>query len=268
MSRLLAAGCVLLALQLLFPLPLRPLRRLASAPPRASASVRVRSGGRRKLRLVPPVAIVLLALGPQVFFSAGAITVIVTLVLLQRAQHRRQAAETARRANVIEALDVLAADLAAGRPPIDALGGAATIAPDLQSAHSVAKLGGDVPTALELAAQSPGSAGLRALAATWRVAEESGAAFAALTERLADSLRSDEAIQRQTAAGLAGARSSARILAALPLFGIALGYSLGAAPLAFLTSTPPGWLCLTAGLALTALGLQWTTRLAAGVHCP
>jgi tight adherence protein B len=67
---------------------------------------------------------------------------------------------------------------------------------------------------------------------------------------------------------LAGARSSARILAALPLFGTALGYSLGADPLSFLTSTPPGWLCLTAGLALTALGLHWTTRLAIGSPCP
>ena len=70
-------------------------------------------------------------------------------------------------------------------------------------------------------------------------AEESGAAFAALTERLADSLRADEAIHRQTEASLAGARSTARILAALPVFGIALGYALGAHPLTFLTATPP-----------------------------
>jgi len=93
------------------------------------------------------------------------------------------------------------------------------------------------------------------------VSEESGAAFAALTQRLADSLRADEAIHRQTESSLAGARSTARILAALPAFGIALGYALGAEPLTFLTSTPPGWLCLTAGLALTAAGLHWTTHL-------
>jgi tight adherence protein B len=61
---------------------------------------------------------------------------------------------------------------------------------------------------------------------------------------------------------LAGARSTARILAALPIFGIALGYSLGARPLTFLTATPAGWLCLAAGLGLTALGLHWTSRLA------
>ncbi|MFB6719916.1 type II secretion system F family protein [Kribbella sp. NPDC056345] len=262
MNRLLATLCFLLALHLLFPLPLNPLRRLTAAVPRPL------SGGRRKLLLVPVAALVLLTVGPPVFFSTAALAVITTLAWLQREQHRRQAAATTRRTTVIEALDVLAADLAAGRPPIDALGGAATIAPDLHPAHAAAKLGGDVPTALELAAQSPGSEGIRALAATWRVAEESGAAFASLTERLADSLRGDEAIHRQTAAGLAGARASARILAALPLFGIALGYSLGAHPLTFLTATPPGWLCLTGGLTLTALGLQWTARLATQTPCP
>jgi tight adherence protein B len=47
----------------------------------------------------------------------------------------------------------------------------------------------------------------------------------------------------------------------LPVFGIALGYSLGAKPLYFLTATPIGWLCLAAGLALTTLGLHWTTHL-------
>ncbi|TDD43376.1 type II secretion system protein [Kribbella antibiotica] len=262
MSRFLATLCVLLALHLWFPLPLHALRRLT--PPRAATPTRPYT---RRLLLLPPAAIVLLAFGPQVFFAVGALAVIALLALLQREQHRRQAVTTARRTTVIEALDVLAADLAAGRPPIDALGGAATITPDLQPAHLAAKLGGDVPAALELAAQSPGSAGLRALAATWRVAEESGAAFATLTERLADSLRADEAIHRQTAAGLAGARSSARILAALPLFGTALGYSLGANPLGFLTATPSGWICLTAGLALTAAGLHWTTRLATETPC-
>ncbi len=262
MSRFLAVLCFLLALHLLFPSPLDPLQRLRTAPPRVSASARPFAGRRRKFLLVLPVALVLLATSPQLLFSAGAIAVITTLALVQWNQQRQRAAETARRTTVIEALDVLAADLAAGRPPIDALGGAATIVPELQPAHATAKLGGDVPTALDLAAQSPGTAGLHALAATWRVAEESGAAFAALTERLADSLRANEAIHRQTAAGLAGARSSARILAALPLFGIALGYSLGANPLQFLTATPPGWLCLTTGLALTALGLHWTSRLA------
>ncbi|MEV0287136.1 MULTISPECIES: type II secretion system F family protein [unclassified Kribbella] len=198
----------------------------------------------------------------QFLVSVAALAAITWLVHNQRTQHRQRTTTAARRANIIEALDVLAADLTAGRPPIEALEGAATICPDFQVAHAAAKLGGDIPGALELAAESPGAEGLRALAASWRVADESGAAFATLTDRLAQSLRADESIHRQTAASLAGARSTARILALLPIFGIALGYSLGANPLTFLTTTPTGWLCLTVGLALTTAGLHWTTHLA------
>jgi tight adherence protein B len=215
----------------------------------------------RVIPLAPVAALLVVLLGAQFLVSTIAIGVVLTLIAAQRTQHQRRTAAAARRAQIIEALDVLAADLIAGRPPVDALEGAASISPDFQVAHAAAKLGGDVPGALELAAESPGATGLRALSAAWRVAEESGAAFATLTERLADSLRADETIHRQTEASLAGARSTARILAALPIFGIALGYSLGAKPLTFLTATPAGWLCLAAGLTLTTLGLHWTTHL-------
>jgi tight adherence protein B len=211
--------------------------------------------------LIPTAALLALFLGLQILVSTIAIGVIVALIAVQRAQHQRRTSTTARRTQVIEALDVLAADLTAGRPPIDALEGAASVSPDFHIAHAAAKLGGDIPGALDLAAESPGAGGLRALAAAWRVSEESGAAFATLTDRLAESLRADETIHRQTEASLAGARSTARILAALPVFGIALGYSLGASPLTFLTTTPAGYLCLASGLALTAAGLHWTTHL-------
>ncbi|HET6739758.1 MAG TPA: type II secretion system protein [Kribbella sp.] len=198
----------------------------------------------------------------QALVSTLAITVVLALIANQRAHHQQQKAIESRRATIIEALDVLAADLSAGRPPVAALEGAASISPDFAVAHAAAKLGADVPAVLTRSANTPGASSLRALAAVWRVTEQSGAAFATLTERLANALRADEAIHRQTEASLAGARSTARILATLPTAGIALGYALGAHPLTFLTTTPPGWLCLTTGLSLTALGLHWTTRLA------
>jgi len=254
-------SCLLVLVSVLLVLPVRGrgLHRLtaqaAAPPPRLRLP--------QRWLLAPFTALAALVLGMQFLVSALALAVVASLVLVQRAQHLRHAAAASRRAQIIEALDILAADLTAGRPPVDALQGTAASCSDFQVAYAAAKLGGDVPGALEISAESPGAEGLRALAAAWRVSEESGAAFAALTERLAESLRADEAIHRQTAASLAGARSTARILALLPIFGIALGYSLGAKPLSFLTATPIGWLCLTAGLALTTLGLHWTTRLAA-----
>jgi tight adherence protein B len=198
----------------------------------------------------------------QVVVSASALGVVASTVRWQRRKHRQRSAGAALRTQIIEACDVLSADLIAGRPPADALEGAATICADLKIASAACRLGGDVAAALDLAAESPGAEGLRALASAWRVAEESGAAFAGIVDRLADSLRSDEAIRRQTAASLAGARATARLLAALPFFGAALGYALGADPIAFLTGAPVGWAVLAAGLGLSVAGLAWTDRLA------
>jgi tight adherence protein B len=195
---------------------------------------------------------------PSVVVIALTGGVVALVVINQRARTAKARTAAARRATVIEACDVLAAELTAGRPPAAALEGAATVCPDLQVASAAAKLGGDVPSILELIAETPGTEGLRALAAAWRVADESGAAFAVITERLADSLRADESIRHQITTSMAGTQATARLLAVLPVFGTALGYALGANPVAFLTQTPPGWLCLALGLSLSTLGLHWT----------
>lgn len=180
--------------------------------------------------------------------------------LRQRA--RRRAAAVGCRARVIEACGVLASDLRAGRVPGDALTSAATICPELGPAASAARLGDDVPAALDLAATKPGASGLRALGAGWRVAEQSGAALAAVAERIADALRGEEQVRRQVVAGLAGTRATGRLLAGLPVLGLGLGYAVGAHPLDFLTGTLIGWLCLTAGLVLAGAGMAWIERLA------
>ncbi|GAA0935231.1 hypothetical protein GCM10009554_21920 [Kribbella koreensis] len=253
----------------LLPTPSRALHRLSAPPPRPRSQSQLSGGGsafarsstRRLGALTAIVAIgivIAISTDPSVVVIALTIGVVALVVISQRARTTKARIAAARRATVIEACDVLSAELTAGRPPAAALEGAATVCPDLQVASAAAKLGGDVPTLLELIAETPGAEGLRALAAAWRVADESGAAFAVITERLADSLRADESIRRQITTGMAGTRATARLLAVLPLFGTALGYALGANPLAFLTQTPPGWLCLALGLALSTLGLHWT----------
>jgi tight adherence protein B len=233
-------------------------------PSRGGAEL-ARSAGRRLavLTLLAVVAVIVaLSLNPQLVVSVLAVGVIVAVVVQQRVRSRRRRSAASRRSRIIEACDVLAAELAAGRPPKDALEGAATICAELQVASAAARLGGDVPAVLELATEPPGAEGLRALAAAWRVADESGAAFAAIVERLAEALRAEESVRRQISTNLAGTRATARLLAVLPLFGTGLGYALGADPLAFLTSTPPGWLSLFLGLSLAIGGLLWTDRLA------
>jgi tight adherence protein B len=241
--------------------PSRRPRRVLQLPGGADAFAR--SASRRLAVLAAVVALgILLAIStdPSVVVIAVTAGVVALVVISQRARATKGRIANARQATVIEACDVLAAELTAGRPPSAALEGAATVCPDLQVAAAAAKLGGDVPSLLELIVETPGAEGLRALAAAWRVADESGAAFAVITERLADSLRADESIRHQITTGMAGPRATARLLAVLPLFGTALGYALGANPLAFLTQTPPGWLCLALGLALTTTGLHWTNH--------
>jgi tight adherence protein B len=201
-------------------------------------------------------------LGAQTLVSMLAVGVVGMLMFGLRSRQRQRRAAAVRRTQVIEACGVLAADLRAGRTPQEALEGAASVCGELQVVSAAARLGGDVAGALELAAESPGVAGLRALSAAWQVAERSGAAFATIVERLADSLRADESVRRQISAGLAGTRSTARLLAGLPLFGTALGYGIGADPVAYLTGSVVGWCCLFAGLVLAALGLLWVERLA------
>jgi tight adherence protein B len=63
------------------------------------------------------------------------------------------------------------------------------------------------------------------------------------------------------AAQLAGARSTAALLAVLPLLGIGLGAAMGARPLHVLLGTERGQVAMLVGAGLDALGLLWTARI-------
>jgi tight adherence protein B len=260
-SGLLAAVMALVAVTMILPRRSRGIHRLAPLDEPAQRSLSGRLPATVGGVVVSAVAVGAL-LGARTLVSLLAVSVVAMVVVGLRARQRQRQIAAVRRAQVIEACAVLAADLRAGRTPQEALEGAASICGELQVASAAARLGGDVAGALELAAESPGAAGLRALSAAWQVAERSGAAFATIVERLADSLRADESVRRQISAGLAGTRSTARLLAGLPLFGTALGYGIDADPVAYLTGSVLGWCCLFAGLVLAALGLLWVERLA------
>ena len=228
------------------------------------AAVRPRAVARGKLVMAALVGIATFAISPPTALlglvgTAGAIG----LRALRR-RHRERAAAAARRERVIEACAVLASDLRAGRVPADALAGAGAVCPELDPAVAAGRLGDDVAAALDEVSVAPGASGLRAVAAGWRVAEQSGAALAGVTERIAAALRADEQVRRQVTAGLAGTRATGRLLAGLPVLGLALGQAVGAHPVGFLAGTPIGWVCLAAGLVLAAAGLAWIERLADG----
>lgn len=206
------------------------------------------------------VAVLGASLVPVLIGAAG----VPLLRKMRRARTARR--ERERRGDEVIALcGVLAGEVRAGRQPGEALlaavrdtGGLGTAQPAVLAA---ARFGGDVPGALAGAARRPGAEGLRGLAACWRVAVDQGAGLAAGLDRLEAALRAGRDQRADLRAQLAGSRSTAVMLAALPVLGILLGTAMGADPLRVLLHTGAGLACLLVGGVLEAVGLWWALRI-------
>ncbi|MBV9023800.1 MAG: type II secretion system F family protein [Streptomycetaceae bacterium] len=196
-------------------------------------------------------------------------------LLGRRLRARKRRSEDERWQEVVITLcATVAGDLRAGRPPDAALADAverlrgAESPGGLQAAECVSRLlaaarfGGDVPAALRQSACRPGAYGLAAVAACWEVATVGGAGLADGLDRVAAALRAEREQLDELRAMLAGPRSTAVLLALLPVFGLVLGWTMGAQPLRILLHTPGGLICLTAGVGLEWLGMQWTSAIA------
>ncbi len=170
------------------------------------------------------------------------------------------------RAAAVELCDALAAELDAGLPATIAIERACSPWPEFSGVASAARLGDDVAAALRRCANLPGADGLRSVAAAWDVAARSGAALVLVLGRVTDGMRSDEEARAEVTAALGPPRATAKMLAALPLFGIALGVSMGAHPLRFLLQTALGAFCLAVGLGLALTGVWWVEKLAAAAE--
>jgi tight adherence protein B len=64
---------------------------------------------------------------------------------------------------------------------------------------------------------------------------------------------------------MTGARTTAAILAGLPVLGVGLGELIGADPVSFLVSTGVGGWLLVIGVTLACAGLVWSDRITAQV---
>ena len=169
----------------------------------------------------------------------------------------RERQRSAARRAAIEALGRLSAELSAGTPQQRAL----VIAGEhvWPAACGAVRFDGDVAEALRQDARRMPL--IAPLAACWAVSAQQGSGLSFLITHMAEQARIAEDIRVQLEAQLAGPRATARILMLLPLFGIAMGMMMGVNPLAWLLGTPVGIACLLAGVALTALGYWWTSRI-------
>ncbi|KUO15376.1 type II secretion system F family protein [Streptomyces dysideae] len=213
------------------------------------------------------VGLVLAVLGSSVVPVVAGAAGVPVLRRVRLAGEARRARE--RRGDAVIGLcGVLAGEVRAGRQPGEALLRATRDSGGLGEAQAAvlaaARFGGDVPGALAAAARQPGAEGLSGLAACWRVAVDQGAGLAAGLDRLEAALRAERDQRADLRAQLAGARSTAVMLAGLPVLGLLLGVALGADPLRVLLHTGAGLGCLVVGGVLEGLGMWWAMRIVRG----
>jgi tight adherence protein B len=191
---------------------------------------------------------------------AGVLTAGGGRLIWRRRRDRGLRAVTA--TGVLDACEVLVAELAAGRPPGHALAEGARrwsgLAPVVDAWH----VGSDVPAALRRVAAAPGAGDLLAVAAAWQVAHHSGTGLAHAVSRVAARIRAQRQTQRVVSSELASARATARLVAALPVVALGMGSGAGGDPWRFLLDTPLGWGCLVGGLAFGVAGLWWIEAIA------
>lgn len=250
-ATVLAASCVALAVWLL----LRPPVRFGDRSPVPARA------------LAWPVALAVVVLVPRL----GVLALVVAaaclggLALWRRRRRRREAARVAGR--VLETCELVAAELAAGRPPGAALERAASAWPVLAPVAEAFRVGADVPDALRaLGERVEGAGDLRVVAAAWQVAHRTGQGLASAVDRVASGLRSAAATRRLVEGELASARATARLVAGLPVLALLMGSGAGGDPWGFLLRTPGGLACLAGGLGFGLAGLWWIEAIAAEVE--
>lgn len=210
-----------------------------------------------------------LAAGPVAALAAATYAVLVVRALSARARRR---AESHARTAAVDLVAGLAADLRAGLVGSQALCAALDTLLQLPAAgrdhgglravQAAARHGGDVPSALRAVRDDVlAPLVLRRLAAAWAVADSGGAPLASVLDRLEADVAARRRAEQRATAETAAARSTSRLLAGLPLVGLALGHALGADPVAVLLHTPVGAVCTVVALVLQLAGLTWTARL-------
>ncbi|MBM7771401.1 tight adherence protein B [Actinokineospora baliensis] len=241
-------------------LALLALAILAWPSMRATRRLRaLKAASPKQWRLPRPAIGVLVLLSAAAWFALGpagtAAAVLVGSALLRRRQAslrlRQRLAESE---ELSEALASLASELTTGAHPVTAAERTAQdltppTARSLQAIATATRLGGDIEI-------NPPD-----LHRSWRLTTRYGIPLAATLTAVAHALSHQARFSKAVLAKLAGPQTSAAVLSALPLIGLALGEAIGAHPLTTLTSTPHGQLLLLLGATFTTAGLLWTTRI-------
>jgi len=248
----------------LLALPPAPRHRLGRLEP-----ARESDGRKVPLRLIACLAVVAgsTVLGLAVWSAQGAaigccgglVAVTCWTVWLD---HRARSGARQRSEQVVSGCLALAGLLRVGHVPAAALRVAGDDSVLLAEVAAVQQVGGQVPAALRRLGATPGGSGLVELAVAWDVAGRTGASLTTTLDALADRLDATRKLRRVVDAELSAPRATSRILAVLPLAGLALGFAFGGDPLAFLLGTAPGQVAMCTGVSLACAGVWWSEHIA------
>ena len=97
------------------------------------------------------------------------------------------------------------------------------------------------------------------------VADRTGAPVVPAMRSLAAALRETAETDRAVRVALAGPRTSARVVLALPLLAVVLGATWGVDTVGVLLGSPAGWAVVATAAALVVLAQRWTGRLVRAV---
>lgn len=159
-------------------------------------------------------------------------------------------------------VDALVAELRSGAPPEIVVRRLAAESALIEPAAVVGAAGGDVAAALRAAGARPGAEPLADVGRAWAVSQECGAPLAGVLEQVRAAAREERELHRELAAGVAPARATVALVAAMPPLGLALGSGLGVDPLGVVLTTVPGALCLAAGVGCAVAGIVWIDLIA------
>jgi tight adherence protein B len=232
----------------------------------------LRKSSRRRSPFLPGSVVLGVVLAVMLPIGAVAACAVVGVTLwMRRRRHVRAARRAAESGALQGALEVLVSELRIGAHPVAAFGVAATevggpVSESLRAVAARARLGADVAAGLRgVSGSSLLPAHWDRLAVCWQLAQDHGLSIATLMQTAQRDIDARERFRTDVDAGMTGARTTAAVLAGLPVLGVGLGELIGAEPLRFLfSSTVGGWL-LVAGVALACGGLLWSDHITARV---
>jgi tight adherence protein B len=240
-----------------------PASRLAALLPRATSSKPTKSRRRDRRRVV--LALSMASLVPLLGL-AGALAA--GLLCAAGRCHRRASArikaESTAAYALAEAIRMMVAELRAGASPVAAAAGAAADASGpaaamMKTLAATARLDGDFPVETSGVRTSD----QRVLAMAWSLSRRHGLPLAEMLDAVRRDILATARFTARVDASMSGPRTSAAVLAALPVLGLLLGEAMGAQPLHVLTGTVAGQFSLVTGAVLILAGVAWSVRLTA-----